>query len=94
MLADEKPFCGGTFSTPTGVGVEKLAFVPNGQILGDRKCIGEPTKSFIGHPDAILFLRISSEGVFQQPRLFSTFRRFPRSTPGEIVRSPRCFRWN
>jgi len=28
----------------SGVGVEKLAFVPNGQILGDRKCIGEPTK--------------------------------------------------
>jgi hypothetical protein len=27
---------------------------------------------FIGQPNAILFLRISREGVFQQPRLIST----------------------
>jgi hypothetical protein len=33
--------------------------------LGDRKCPGKPRKSFVGHPDAILFLRISREGVFQ-----------------------------
>src|SRR5437899_9960150 len=28
-------------------------------------------ESFVGHPDAILFLRISRKGVFQQPRLFA-----------------------
>jgi hypothetical protein len=39
--------------------------------LGDRKCLGKLQKSFIGHPDAILFSRISREGVFQQPRLLS-----------------------
>jgi hypothetical protein len=40
--------------------------------LGDRKCLGKLQKSFIGHPDAILFSRISREGVFQQPRLISS----------------------
>jgi hypothetical protein len=43
-------------------------FVPNSQNLGDRKCIGDPSKSIVGHPDAILFLRILREGVFQQPQ--------------------------
>jgi hypothetical protein len=47
-------------------------FVPNSQNLGDRKCLGDPRKSIVGHPDAILFLRISLEGVFQQPRLITT----------------------
>ena len=28
-------------------------------------------ESFVGHPDAIVFLRISRKGVFQQPRLFA-----------------------
>jgi hypothetical protein len=51
------------------VAVEKLAFLPKQPKLGDRKCLGEPRKSFIRHPDAILFSRISREGVFQQPRL-------------------------
>ena len=32
----------------------------------------KPRKSFVGHPDTILFLRISEEGVFQQPRLLTT----------------------
>src|ERR1022692_2616627 len=49
------------------VGVEKVHFPQNNQNLGDRKCLGDPSKSFVGHPDAILFLRISREGVFQQP---------------------------
>jgi hypothetical protein len=44
-------------------------FVPNSQNLGYRKCIGDPSKSIVGHPDAILFLRILREGVFQQPRV-------------------------
>jgi hypothetical protein len=49
-----------------GVAVEKLHFRQNCENLGDRKCLGKPRTSFVGHPDAILFLRISRE------RLFST----------------------
>src|ERR1035437_2104179 len=54
------------------VGVEKVHFLQNSRNLGDRKCLGKSRKSFVGHPDAILFLRISREGVFQQPRLVTT----------------------
>jgi hypothetical protein len=53
------------------VAVEKLRFPQNSGILGDRKCLGKPRKSFVGHPDAKLFLRISQEGVFQQPQAIS-----------------------
>ena len=49
------------------VGVEKLRFSQDTENLGGRKCLGKPRKSFGGHPDAILFCRISREGVFQQP---------------------------
>src|ERR1022692_277652 len=53
----------------SGVAVEKLHFLQNSRNLGDRKCLlGKPRKSFVGHPNAILFLRISREGVFQQPQ--------------------------
>src|SRR5208283_1135536 len=45
---------------------------PNKQNLGDRKCLGDLRKSLVGLPDAISFLRISREGVFQQPRLSTT----------------------
>jgi hypothetical protein len=50
------------------VGVEKVAFLSKRQKSGEGKCLGDPRKSFIGHPDAILFRRISREGVFQQPQ--------------------------
>src|ERR1019366_1167045 len=56
----------------TGMAVEKLHFRQNSEKLGDRKCLGKPRKSFVGHPDAILFSRISREGVFQHPRLFTS----------------------
>src|SRR2546430_16283232 len=52
----------------SGVGVEKVHFPQNSENLGDRKCLGKSRKSFVGHPDAILFLRISQKGVFQQPQ--------------------------
>jgi hypothetical protein len=55
----------------TGVAVEKLHFRQNSENLGDRKCLGKPRTSFLGHPDAILFLRISRERVFQQPQAIS-----------------------
>jgi hypothetical protein len=47
------------------VGVEKLCFLQNSRKLGDRKCLGKLKKWFAEHPDVILFLRISPEGVFQ-----------------------------
>jgi hypothetical protein len=39
----------------SGVAVEKLHFSQNSENLGDRKCLGKPRKSFLGHPNAILF---------------------------------------
>jgi hypothetical protein len=48
--------------------------------LGDRKCLGKLQKSFIGHPDAILFSRISREGVFQQPLLIALNQEIVRAT--------------
>ena len=37
------------------MGVEKLHFPHNSEKLGDRKCLGKRRKSFVRHPDAILF---------------------------------------
>jgi hypothetical protein len=54
------------------VAVEKLGFSEKSQKSGDRKCPGEVEKSVVELPDAIQFLQIPSERVFQQPRLFST----------------------
>ena len=51
--------------------VEKVHFLQNSEKLEDRECTGKRRTSFVGHPDAILFLPISREGVFQQPRDFS-----------------------
>jgi hypothetical protein len=44
--------------TTTGVGVEKLEISENQHKFGDRKCLGNLNKSFVGHPNAIYFLRI------------------------------------
>jgi hypothetical protein len=51
----------------TGVAVEKLGFYEKSRKLGDRKCPGDWGKSFVELPDAIQFLQILSERVFQQP---------------------------
>ena len=61
------------------VAVEKLPFHPKLPTFGYRKCPGDPRESFIGHPDAILFSRLSREGVFQQPRLIATVTALRRS---------------
>jgi hypothetical protein len=50
------------------VGVEKLHFRQNSENLGDRKCLGKPRTSFVGHPSAKFFQPFSDERVFQQPR--------------------------
>jgi hypothetical protein len=52
-------------------GVEKLHFLQNSKNLGDRKCLGKLRKPFVGHPDTILFWRISRERVFQHPQAFT-----------------------
>jgi len=54
------------------VAVKKLGFPGKSQNSGDRKCLGDSEKSFIELPDAIQFLQILSERVFQHPPLFST----------------------
>src|SRR5476651_2216693 len=57
-------------------GVEKLTRVPSKTTkVGDRKCLRESRTPFIRHPDAILFLRISRKGVFQQPQAIIRFER-------------------
>jgi hypothetical protein len=61
------------------VAVEKLHFLQNSRNLGDRKCLERPRKSFVGHPSAILFWRISQEGVFQQPRPIGALAEFARN---------------
>ncbi len=43
-------------------------FQKSGPNFGYRKRLTEPRKSFIGHPDAIQFLRISGKRVFQRPQ--------------------------
>jgi hypothetical protein len=54
------------------VAVEKVQFPPNQPKFGGYKMSRKLRKLFVGHPSAILFLRISREGVFQQPRLITT----------------------
>jgi hypothetical protein len=63
----------------SGVGVEKVHFPQNSQNLGDRKCLGKLRKSFVGLPDAILFLRILRERVFQHPQAITRFDRWSLS---------------
>jgi hypothetical protein len=52
----------------SGVAVEKLTFRLEQPKFGGCKMSCDPRRSLITHPNAILFLRISGEGVFQQPR--------------------------
>jgi hypothetical protein len=54
------------------VAVEKAGFSEKSRKSGDRKCPGDWEKSFVELPDAIQFLQIPSERVFQQPRDLST----------------------
>jgi hypothetical protein len=53
------------------VAVEKVSFSGKSRKSGDRKCPGDWEKSFAELPDAIQFLQISSERVFQQPQALS-----------------------
>jgi hypothetical protein len=46
------------------VGIEKVDFPQNSKNLRDRKCLPEPRKSFVGHPDAILFCEFQEKEFF------------------------------
>ena len=52
------------------MGVKKLVFLKLVENWG-MKMSRKIEEVFVGHPDAILFFRISPEGVFQHPRLVS-----------------------
>src|SRR5260370_37940838 len=52
--------------------LKKSLFGQNRRNGGGRKCPSDPREWFIGHPDAILFWRISRYGVFQHPRLLTS----------------------
>jgi hypothetical protein len=65
----------------TGVAVEKPPLLKKPSQAGGRKCPPKSRMSFVGHPDAILFWRISWEGVFQQPQAISPTTRIT----GEIA---------
>jgi hypothetical protein len=58
------------------VAVEKVQFPPKQPKIGGYKMSRELKTSFVGHPRAILFLRISGEGVFQQPQASSLIEGF------------------
>jgi hypothetical protein len=53
------------------VAVEKLGLQKISANSGDRKCLGDPRKSFVGHPDALRFRQIYQKRVFQQPQAFT-----------------------
>jgi hypothetical protein len=57
-----------------GAAVEKVGFSEESRKSGDRKCPGDWGKSFAELPDAIQFLQIASERVFQQPQDFSSIQ--------------------
>jgi hypothetical protein len=60
------------------VAVEKVGFSEKSRKSGDRKYPGDWEKSFVELPDAIQFLQIPRERVFQQPPLLSTVTRETR----------------
>ena len=75
------------------VAVEKLRFPSKRPKFGGYKMSTKLRKSFVGHPSAILFSRISGEGVFQQPRDFSPIdskRRYFR----DLYNRPKVFSYS
>jgi hypothetical protein len=44
--------------------LKKSSFLPNSRNLGDRKCLEKLRKSFVGHPDAILFCEFQEKEFF------------------------------
>jgi hypothetical protein len=51
-----------------GVGVEKVQFLPKQPKFVGYEMSRKIKMPFVGDPSAILFLRISREGVFQHPQ--------------------------
>jgi hypothetical protein len=52
----------------SGVGIEKLLFCTIGLKSGDRKCPPDPRKTFVGHPGAMNFPRVSEDEFFNTHR--------------------------
>jgi hypothetical protein len=52
----------------SGVGVEKVVFFKNRLKLGDRKCLPDPRRSFIAHPDAFYFCEFREKEFFNSHR--------------------------
>ena len=52
------------------VAVEKVAFFKNRLKLGDRKCLPDPRRSFIAHPDAFYFCEFHEKEFFNSHRLW------------------------
>jgi hypothetical protein len=48
----------------TPVAVEKVVFFKNRLKLGDRKCLPDPRRSFIAHPDAFYFCEFCEKEFF------------------------------
>jgi hypothetical protein len=67
------------------VAVEKVGFSKKSRKSGDGKCSGEWGKSSVELPDAIQFLEIPSERVFQQPQDFSTSIRAKDLWPSDFI---------
>jgi hypothetical protein len=79
----------------TGVAVEKVQFPPKQPKFGGYKMPRKLRKSFVELPNAILFLRISRERVFQQPQAITL--RMPGSltlpsAEGDRERNAACLR--
>jgi hypothetical protein len=61
------------------VAVEKLGISEIRANLGDRKCLPDPRRSFIAHPDAFYF------GDFLGREFFNSHRRLHQSAAGEMI---------
>jgi hypothetical protein len=67
--------------------LKNSVFAPNRQNWGDGKCPGALRKSLVGLPNAILFLPILGERVFQHPQDISTTTVYPCGKLGVAART-------
>jgi hypothetical protein len=58
----------------TGVAVEKVVFFKNRLKLGDRKCLPDPRRSFIAHPDGFDFCEFREKEFFNSHRRLHQLR--------------------
>jgi len=68
--------------------LKKSLLGQNHRNLGDRKCLGDPSKSIVGLPDAILFSSILRDGVFQQTQALALIENSSASSFASLSCSP------